>query len=226
MNYSDPDLKDRLAAEYVLGTLRGGARRRFQTLMLRDPWLRQQVHAWEQHLAPLAESLPEEQPPARVWRRIRRDIRPAPGLRRWFWPLTTVASAAAAVVLAVVLVLQQPVDVQRDYIAVLGDDPSQPRWTVQVDARSGQVEISALDPATPEQGRSFELWVLPVEEDAPPRSLGLLPDAGERRVAFPEDMELPTGLETGLAVSIEPEGGSPTGLPTGEIVYLAKPVRL
>lgn len=226
MNYSDPDLKDRLAAEYVLGTLHGGARRRFQALIMRDPWLRQRVHAWEQHLTPLATGLPEQKPPTRVWRRIRRGIQPAPAARRWLGPLAAAGGAVAAVVLAVVLVLQQPTDAQWDYVAVLGDDPSQPRWTVQVDAREGRVQISAVDPATPEQGRTFELWILPVEEGEPPRSLGLLPDTGQRRVAFPEEIELPRGLEQGLAVSTEPEGGSPTGLPTGEIVYLAKPVRL
>lgn len=226
MNYTDPELRDRLAAEYVLGTLHGRARRRFQTLMVRDPWLRREVHAWEQRLAPLAMTLDEERPPARVWRGIRREIRPVSTTRRWLWPLATAASAMAAVLLAVLLMLQQAADVGGSYVALLGEDPAQPRWIVQVDADARRAQISAIDPVSPAQGRAFELWVLPVEEDAPPRSLGLLPRTGERSVVVPDPVTLPRGLEQGLAVSVEPEGGSPTGLPTGEIVYRAKPVRL
>ena len=47
MNYRDPQLRARLAADYVSGAMRGGARRRFEGLMAADANLRRQVRGWE-----------------------------------------------------------------------------------------------------------------------------------------------------------------------------------
>lgn len=74
MNYRDPDLQDRLAAEYVLGGLRAGARRRFMQLMREDAALRRAVAEWEERLLPLALALPPEAPPPRVWQAVRARI--------------------------------------------------------------------------------------------------------------------------------------------------------
>jgi anti-sigma-K factor RskA len=54
MDYSRPRLADRLAANYVLGTLRGAARRRLETLLPAHPSLRQAVNRWQDALVPLA----------------------------------------------------------------------------------------------------------------------------------------------------------------------------
>ncbi len=56
MNYARPELRDRLAAEYVLGTLHGGARRRFQRLLQQQPELRDAVEFWQRELMPMAAS--------------------------------------------------------------------------------------------------------------------------------------------------------------------------
>jgi len=50
MDYGRPDLADRLAAEYVTGTLRGPARRRFEQLVPAHPALRAAVRRWESRL--------------------------------------------------------------------------------------------------------------------------------------------------------------------------------
>ena len=67
MNYRRPRLRTALAGEYVLGTMLGLARRRFEKLLNEDPVLRGEVESWQQNLAPLAESLPEQTPPPHVW---------------------------------------------------------------------------------------------------------------------------------------------------------------
>ena len=54
MRYGNPQLRDKLASEYVLGTLRGRARARFESVMRYDPSLRSLVTAWENRLTPLA----------------------------------------------------------------------------------------------------------------------------------------------------------------------------
>ena len=72
--YTKPELRDRLAAEYVLGTLRGRARARFESLLRYDPSLRRTVAEWEASITPLAAAASEIAPPARVWQAISRRI--------------------------------------------------------------------------------------------------------------------------------------------------------
>jgi anti-sigma-K factor RskA len=74
MDYSRPDLADRLAAEYVLGTLHGPARRRFEALLPAHPTLRRATSEWERRLAQLALSTPEVAPSPRVWEGIERRL--------------------------------------------------------------------------------------------------------------------------------------------------------
>ena len=84
MDYARAELADRLAAEYVLGTLRGPARRRFQTLLAAHPALRSAVQRWEDRLAPLAASVAPVAPPERVWTGIEaRLFGQAPSGRGW-----------------------------------------------------------------------------------------------------------------------------------------------
>jgi anti-sigma-K factor RskA len=65
-----PDLADRLAAAYALGTLRGGARRRFEAQARQSPTLRATALAWQERFAAITELQREEQPDPNVWKRI------------------------------------------------------------------------------------------------------------------------------------------------------------
>jgi anti-sigma-K factor RskA len=127
MDYSHPTLAHRLAADYVLGTMQGGARRRMTTLMLAHPALRRAVSQWETRLAPLARTAPREEPSAQLWPRIESRLfgagasrllgpgasRPTSstatqGLRRWWqslavWQTWSAGATAAALTLAVLL---------------------------------------------------------------------------------------------------------------------------
>jgi anti-sigma-K factor RskA len=128
MNYADPELRDRLAAEYALGTLRGPARRRFERLLPGDARLRDLAEDWELRVNLLAESAPAVAPPARVWERIAERIGPAAATRDrllnrlWdslgFWRGASLAAAAAAAALAVHVALQPP-DLAEKQIAAL-----------------------------------------------------------------------------------------------------------
>src|SRR2546423_12261295 len=74
MDYSHPELADRLAADYVAGTLRGPARRRFESLLPAHPLLRQAVRDGQTRLMPLTVSLDPQKPPAAVWQGIQARI--------------------------------------------------------------------------------------------------------------------------------------------------------
>ena len=63
MRYDDAATRQALAAEYVLGTLRGPARRRFERLMAQRADWREEVERWSHQLAGFAASVPEVEPP-------------------------------------------------------------------------------------------------------------------------------------------------------------------
>ena len=65
-----PDLLDRLASNYALGTLRGGARRRFEALAREQAPVRAAALIWQSRLASLNELQPQAAPSAAVWTRI------------------------------------------------------------------------------------------------------------------------------------------------------------
>ncbi len=92
-------------------------------------------------------------------------------------------------------------------------------------ATSRYLTVAAIAPIALPGDRALELWLLP--EQGNPRSLGLvsaLAPAGIARVALPGKAEEALQNIPALAVSLEPKGGSPTGLPTGPVLY-SGPVR-
>ena len=129
MRYADPELRDRLAAEYALGTLRGPARRRFERLLSGDARLRDQAEDWELRLNLLGESAPAVAPPARVWEGIAERVGPGAAATRdsllnrlWdslgFWRAAGLLGAAAAAALVAYIAVRPP-EVGREQIAAL-----------------------------------------------------------------------------------------------------------
>lgn len=223
MNYLRPELIDRLASEYVLGTLRGAARRRFERLMATHYWVRAAVWQWESQLVPMVGSLAPIEPPRRVWKRIRAQLKYATTPDRRIAPWLGWAVAASLAVLAVTAQFNYSQEQAKpDLMAVFADDTSAPLWTVSLDLETGQILARSINASAAAVDKAFQLWMLPADGSAP-RSLGLLPVSGGQA-----SNDLPAGLlailqaNAGLAISIEPAGGSPTGLPTGPVIHQAQ----
>jgi len=232
---NNPELVSRLAAEYVLGTLRGGARRRFAQMMRHDAALREAVTAWEAHLTPLAEHLEPIAPPNRVWNNIESrisgsmpeshahagvsSIRRAPA-NAGFWSslifwrgLGFVATTAAAILLTFTLRTNPAVNTEPMMMAVL-EDQGEARMIVE-QPKSGYLMVKMVKPWVGGDDKSMELWVIP--KDGAPRSLGLINDTGDTKLVKP-DMDIRLTDGTVFALSKEPKGGSPTGTPTGMVL--------
>lgn len=226
MNYRNPELREQLAGEYVLGTLKGRARRRFERLLRDDATLRDSVAAWERRLTPLVEAVPPIAPPKRAWEEIERRIAPASRdttrPRVAFWRPAALLAGALALVLAV-YVYFLPAPSAPVYVAVLNDQQSQPAWLVSA-ADVSHFTVKAVKTPAQATDRAYELWLLP-GGDKPPRSLGLLPTEGEKTVVVPAELREMLASGKTLAVSVEPPGGSPTGLPTGPVLYQGVLVR-
>ena len=212
-----PALRERLAAEYALGTLRGRARERLRRWLRDDPELSREVAAWEARLAPMADALPPVAPPPRVWPRIEQQLSSRKPSSLWK-ALGLLASGAVAALLAVAVFLPpRPAGVPASYVAVLTDPKSNAAVLVATAERSGSMlRVNTLDPAIHVAGRSLELWALP--RGGAPKSLGLVPaERADLKLVAPADQSL--GDVPTLAISLEPPGGSPSGQPTGPVLY-------
>ena len=222
MNYENPQLLDALAAEYVLGTLHGPARRRFAALVATQPAAQAALARWERELARRGAHLPPVAPGPQGWAQIESRLFAAPAARhssRWR-PLALALSLLCGVLVLGLVLQQRPApETGPTHVAqIMAEDA--PRWVISADLSRGVLKARALNVAAAELDRVFELWMLPGTGD--PQSLGLLP-VGRERV----ERALPAGLAgllrgaAGIAVSIEPQGGSPTGVPTGPVIHQA-----
>ncbi len=226
-------LIDKLAAEYALGTLKGGARRRFEHWMRDNAVLRRAVAEWQDRLNPMAEFAPAAEPSAQVWRAIETKLnlkgsRSAGKRSFWrglredlsFWRGLGMASTALATILVAVLVTKQlePAAPVTSYVAMLADDNAQPIAVVTGDARRRQLTVKVVMQQNIAADKSLELWAVPKPGEGPPRSLGLLADNGTITLPLPENAT-PQSIPL-LAVTLEPKGGSPNpNGPTGPIVF-------
>jgi len=226
MNYLNGELLDRLAAEYVAGTLRGAARRRFQGLLAGNIPARHAVRRWEQRLIGLTLRATPVQPSPHIWRRIESQVtrtQAAPVAAKpassRFWQAIAASVAVIAVALGTLLVARPPEPIESAHTAVVADDTA-PIWVVNVFPQLGEIRVTALRSVIPANDRSFELWMLP-DSGAAPVSLGVLPTSGGAVLPLTADKLQTLTATSKIAVSIEPAGGSPTGAPTGPIPYAA-----
>ena len=115
MKFANEELRNKLAAEYVLGTMSARARRRFEINLKENPALRRAVAEWEKRLTPLALALPAVEPPSRVWHAIESRIRGGGQARPsfWeslsFWRFSSIASGLVALALLILVAVPGPV---------------------------------------------------------------------------------------------------------------------
>ena len=228
MNYLIPERLEALAAEYVLGTLSGKARRRFERVMMQSYKARIAVWEWEQQINPLAETIPAQNPPRKIWRAIERRITKTPAKASplsWIWQGWSAFSAVAILILAIMLTQQSLLQtdplapMSADHIALFNDDQAQPLWLITTHTQSGKLVVKPINAqAVAVDNKAFELWMLP--KQGAPTSMGLMPVSGGKveTLLSPQILSLLQN-NNGLAISLEPLGGSPTGLPTGPVVY-------
>ena len=217
----DPDL---LAGAYALGVLERPEAAAFEAAMAADPRLQASLADWDDRLAPLAAIVPPVAPPPELWSRIvaRAGLgvmaRPRTSLARrtWrstpFWRGTTVAALAIAAAFAALAFLREPSPAER-LVAALAP-PGAPAAVFMAEVQQdGRVLIRPLGPVAVQSGKDLELWALPAGATRPV-SLGVLPPIGRN---LPPRQLLASNTQ--LMISLEPQGGSPTGAPTGPVLW-------
>ena len=236
MRFADETLRDKLAAEYVLGTMSARARRRFDIHLRGNPQLRRAVAQWETRLSRLTEVLPAIEPPARVWQAIQARIRIGQAVRPgfWeslsFWRVSSFASALLALALIVMVATpkpETPVDAGRMVVVMNDLATRKPAMTASWEPgqRGGRtLRIRVIGHAEMAPNTAWELWILP-GGDQKPVSLGLITTHETQVVKIPQTLAVRLDAALGLAMSVEPAGGSPTGLPTGPVLYAGESIK-
>lgn len=225
------DIPDMAAAELALGLLDGEDRAHALRRMLAEHGFAQDVERWRKHLAALFDLWPAMEAPPGVLARVERTIdgpaaSPAvPAKRRLFWPVAAGLSSVAAAVMLVVIVTRplplpgpapRPVAAAHAAILVASIDRGKAGAPVTAVYDPNSAALRLTPAALAEADRSAELWV--IAGDGVPHSLGLLKPSGPSSFTVSHDNRARLATGAVLAVSIEPVGGSPTGLPTGPVV--------
>jgi anti-sigma-K factor RskA len=215
MRYSDPRLVDQLAASYVLGTLSGAARRRFERLQRDRSDVALAVAGWESRLGRLAEAVSPVVPSSRVWEAVARRTRPAaavnsnasasgakPGSRWWLPTGFGLAGFAGGLVAAFALLAVAPgvlfttdqvamrnnEKLPQSYVGLLTDAQGNGKLLVSSLRHGRAMTVKAIGPieARP-TGRHLVVWAVPA--NAPPFVLGTAPTTGSVVAALPDTSE-------------------------------------
>ncbi len=235
MNYDKPELRERLASEYVLGTLHGRARKRFQRLIRVDLKTRVAVELWEQRLMPMGSPLTSAAPSGALWKGIEQRIAPQsrsvmsgakPGFFERFFGLRALGPLAAGIAVGVIAMLIVPqfdtsvrVAVPQGrvlpeaYAGFLADAQGQSTLLISSQRHGKVADLKWLRPVSVAPDQVLQLWAL--APNAAPVSLGIVAAQGKPQISMPGTSESLLSTVTELAVSVEPKGTAPAAQPSG-----------
>ena len=227
---------DPTAAEYALRLLTGQAQKNAVRRATAEPGFAAEAARWRGWLAPLYDEIEPVAAPPGVWQEIetRTGGRPVANdnvsvLRRRLvaWKSAAGAMTALAAGLALFL-LFQPHPTVRPEPQVAGSQSAKPPMVAILADKSGSKAVASWDPAARQlvlavtgdmpigPQHSPELWVIP--PGGKPRSLGIMPDSKQAHMRLADALAQLLAQGATIAVSIEPRGGSRSGVPTGPVI--------
>jgi anti-sigma-K factor RskA len=223
MNYLQRERLDALAREYAVGTLHGGARRRFERLLRDERAARVALAAWQRRLDPLADTVPPMKARPEVWQQLEQRLFPAaaapPAPMPWWKAMfggRVLGGALAGVLLATAVLQQQPAwlglepaseTLPASYVGLLTDAAGQPVLLASSRRHGRTLTVKLLQPLAVPPGRVAQLWALPKDGSAP-FAVGVVPAQGSATIALPDTSERLFSNVTRLAVSLEPAAGA------------------
>jgi anti-sigma-K factor RskA len=224
---------DFAAAEFALGTLDPGERATLAARRRREPELDATIRAWEARLSPLAEATPPIAPPGDFLPAIEARIRAAAaapasdGLaalqkRLSRWRAAAIGATGIAAALAIGFVAREATRVvaPKEFVAILQKSADSPAFVATINLTKGELSVRPI--AAPLQaGKSYELWIIEPTL-GPPRSLGVIDATSVTRGARIAAYDRAVVEDATYAVTVEPEGGSPDGKPSGPPVFVGK----
>jgi anti-sigma-K factor RskA len=226
-----------LAAEYVLGTLSREERLAVAGRRQQEAALDAAISAWEHRLGPLAEVVVPVAPPAGLYNKIRAQIGLSSHVvslrareqtltqrgNRWRGAAMTMTALAASLVGVMGWREYQYRQLPTQYVAVLQASAEKPGFILTVDTKTHMFVITAVTaPRTPK--KSYEVWAV-YDKVEKPKSLGVFAEGDMEVMPMAKGGDHDLFMSATFAVSLEPEGGSPTGSPTGPVLFSGKLVQ-
>lgn len=232
-----PDEIEALAGEYVMGLLNADETEAFERRIASDPDVRRATGRWRARLLPLDEAAPSIAPSAELWNRIETRIGRAGAVESvpqaepgWFTKLfgrtspmrmTLVAASLALVMFVAGALFSRGLFAPDAPIAVaVLTVPNETRAAAVVEAfADGRVRVVPLVAVDVPAGRTLQVWTL-WDRQVGPRSVGLMERPAERLYqtsGFPRPQR-----DQLFELTLEPAGGSPTGRPTGPVVFIGR----
>jgi len=251
-----PEQLQQLAGEYVLGTLSASARLDVAQRLTREPLLRAEVAAWERRLLPLTSLAEPAEPAPQLWPRIAATVQaltqgsaladgasnppraaseaasgvwradPA-GWHRWWdnlrlWRGVAGGAVAASLVLAVLLALRPAAPVAAYMVVLAAPQDRNAGWVVQT-SMNRQLTLTPLHDTVVPERKALQFWTK-ASGWSGPVSLGLVESNRSLKLAL--DKLPPVQPDQLFEITLEPATGSPTGRPTGPVLYIGKAVRV
>ncbi len=238
------DERDEMAADYVMGLLSDADAVTAESRMQTDVAFARAVNAWRERLADFDASAEPVKPGPDLWKRIaettrKESVSTLPGMRNamlgatiWnnlkFWRAAGLASGFAALFFAVIAIgaITTSKELRRDlvalaqskpvYVAILVNDSTKEAGAVVNAFANGRVELIPLKPIDVPPGRALQVWTL-WDRAIGPKSIGLTNRSRTLQLdlsALPE-----TVADQLFEITLEPEGGSTIGRPTGPILF-------
>ncbi|MED5620869.1 anti-sigma factor [Ideonella sp. BN130291] len=214
-----PEAIELLAREYALGTLHGGARRRFEALQRESQAVAHAVAGWQQRLAHLAQSVPAIQPSPALWQGLEQRLfapaagTPRAGWRFWRWMLPSLGGAFAGAALCLLVLTQQPQWLGREvaqgeglpqsYVGLLSDAAGKPVVLASSTRHGRQLQLKLLQPIAVPTGQVARLWALPSDGRAP-FVVGVVPAGGKASITLADSAERLFAKVPRLGVRLEP----------------------
>lgn len=216
-----PEAIDQLAREYVLGTLHGGARRRFEALQRESAGVAEAVSEWERRLGALGQ-VPRMQPSAALWKGLESHLFPGQaragaGRPFWRWWLAPLGGAVAGAALCLLALQQQPQWVGREtveaealpqsYVGLLSDPSGQPVVLASSTRHGHRLALKVLQPMVVPPNQVARLWALPADGRAA-FLVGEVPASGKAVLTLPDSAEHLFAKVSRLGVRLEPQAAS------------------
>jgi anti-sigma-K factor RskA len=217
-----------LAAEYVLGLASPADRAQIERDLDRDFELRRAVYFWQDRLFAMTRLPDPTDPSPALWPRIEKSLQQPAGesARRGWWESLalwrTVSVVALVAVVALGVRFLAPTPAPERYLAVLQNDQKAAGWVVEIEAR-GRVRLVPLAATSVPPERALQFWTKAPSATAP-TSLGLVP--GDRVTEIPAARLPALEPDTLFELTLEPATGSPTGRPTGPVLFVGRAVAI
>jgi len=211
-----------IIAEYVLGLLDADAHERLRRRIADNPALQAEEAFWQSRFSHLDAQFEPIAPPSHVYPALERRLFGEPK-RASFWDSLVLwrgiaAGALAVAAVAVGFAVLQPApdsgDLANQLVATLQAEGSDVQFIALYDGTGG-VRLTSLS-GEDVPGHDYELWA--IHGDEAPISMGLIPVHERSTVELSDAVRSGWGEGSVLAITLEPDGGAPGGVPTGPIV--------